>query len=212
MQEEFEERTSELLAGYLAKDARAERALFRRYLELLLLRARRHPQMWSLRRDMSPEDAVQEVVERVLAGDFLQRFEYRGPGSLLAALSRILDNVLIDACRRRDAFKRGANAQAVSLDHGRGGCKSMVSEVASPDPTPTSAARARELVDVFHRHLEGREAEAWQLVEVEEVSHAEAATRMGVTPAAVRGLLFRARRKLVKALESASESEDGRVA
>ncbi len=198
-----------LLAQYLAGDRAAERALFDRHRDDLVSRARRHRLLLALKGALSAEDVVHEVFVRALACDFLTRFEDRGRGSLLAALARILDRVMVDECRRRGALKRGANAACLTLDEEDDGSPSMSVDRASPDPTPTSLARARELLDLCRRHLDRREAEVWQFIEVEGLSPAEAAARLGETPAAVRGVLFRARAKLVKVLESRSPEAGG---
>lgn len=202
MDERQLEATRDLLPRYLAGDEAAGRSLFERHRGALLHRARCHRLLGALKGELSAEDVVHETLARALSGGFLDRFEDRGPGSLLGALGRILDHVLVDECRRRGAAKRGANALAYSIDGDEGSRHTMHADLASPDPTPTSQARAHELVDLCRQLLAGREAEVWQLVEIEELSPADVARRLGSTPAAVRGVLFRARAKLLKALES----------
>ena len=67
--------------------------------------------------------------------------------------------------------------------------------------TPSSRARVSEVEEIARRELTARELEAWDLVEMQDYSAAEAGLAMGCTDAAVRSLLPRARARLVSVLE-----------
>ena len=202
--------TREQVADYLAGDPIAARELFERHREVLLRRTRGHCSMRALRHETSPDDVVDEVFLRALSSGFLERFEDRGRGSLRRALFTILDRTLADACRRHGSLKRQANAGALSLDGEEAGglIPDLASRLASEDPTPTSAARAAELIEFCERLLDPREWEFWRLSEVEGLDGPDIARRCGVSDSAVRGVLFRARAKLVRALREELEERD----
>ena len=202
--------TREQVADYLAGDPIASRELFERHREVLLRRTRGHGSMRALRHATAPEDIVDEVFLRALSSGFLERFEDRGRGSLGRALFTILDRTLADACRRYGSLKRQANAGTLSLDGEDAGGRipDHASRLASEDPTPTSAARAAELIELCERLLDVREWEFWRLAEVEGLDSPDIARRCGVSDSAVRGVLFRARAKLVRALREELEERD----
>src|SRR5882672_1656625 len=139
--------TRELLARYRAGDLRAERRLFDRFRGVLLARASANSLFRTHARHVSSEDVVQEVFWRAVSSGLLQRFEDRGSGSLERALGVILERTLVDTARRLGAQKRASDGQAVELDalahhERRRGERALV----SPEATPTSRARAAELI------------------------------------------------------------------
>jgi RNA polymerase sigma factor (sigma-70 family) len=190
--------TRELLVRYLAGSYEAERRLFERMRPGLLQRARRH----RLPPSLEPEDAVQEAFWRVLSSGLLSRFEDRGPGSLEAALVSVLDRTVKDMLRRAGARKR--SGELVKVPRGRSGfALGIEPEPTGREVTPTSNARHSELEELCRRTLGEREWEAWRRVELGGWSAVDAAEELGESAASVRGLLFRARQKLVKALGGA---------
>ena len=201
--------TRELLSRYLAGNLAAETRLFERARAALVVRARGHSRMKPIARHVTAEDAVQEVLWRALSSGMLSRFEDRGPGSLEAALSTILDRTLVDFGRRYGAMKRGADQVSGSLDQAREANGRSQSDPASTQTTPTSHARANELTELCQRILDPREREAWELVELRGLDSSQAAASLGTTSASVRGLLLRARAKLVRALSD--ERNDGEL-
>lgn len=192
--------TRELLARYLAGDRDAECKLFERYREALVAKARAARQMKAIEREVQPDDVVQEVLWRVLSSGMLRNFEDRGRGSLEAALTTILERTLVDMGRRFGARKRGGDRVKSSLDEARADRRLALNGLASSETTPTNNARTNELRDLCQRVLEPREREAWELVELKGFDSQHAATLLGTSAAAVRGLLLRARAKLIRAL------------
>ena len=204
--------TKELLALYRRGDTEAERRVFETHRNMLLEEATRHRLMRFLKRFSTPEDVVDEVLLRALSSGLLtDRFQDRGRGSLRKMLSRVLDRVLLDGCRRHGAAKRGEGRRDASLDAPAEGSDEAGSGLPEPvlsgEPTPTSNARASELIELCRRHLNDREWSVWSLIEVEGLDPGAAAERLDESPASVRGVLFRARAKLLKLLGSTRQDE-----
>jgi RNA polymerase sigma factor (sigma-70 family) len=198
--------TRELLARYRAGDLRAERRLFERFRDVLLTRARANSLFRTHARHVSSEDVVQEVFWRAVSSGLLQRFEDRGSGSLERALVVILERTLVDTARRLGAQKRAAEGQAVELDQlahqdRRGGERSLI----SPEATPTSRARAAELIQECRALLDDAEWDVWRMVELDGLAQVEVAGLTGSTLATVRCTLFRAREKLIRNLQPRHE-------
>lgn len=192
--------TRDLLARYLAGDFEAEAKLFERYRAALVQKAVRHPRMRAVAREVAAEDVVQEVMWRVLSSRMLGAFEDRGRGSLEAALETVLERTLVDMGRRFGASKRGGDRVKGSLDAPELDGRKRSESLPADQTTPTSNARSNELVELCRRVLEPREREAWELVELRGFDSNEAAVKLGTSGAAIRGLLLRARGKLVRAL------------
>jgi RNA polymerase sigma factor (sigma-70 family) len=183
-----------LLSRFHSGDVDAERKLFERHRSELLERATSHRLMRYLRRHITAEDAVDEVFVRALSSGLFTDLQDNGRGSLGRALAKYLDYTLLDACRRHGAQMRGPNAK-------RDGCDSAVMDTLStPDPTPTGLARFAELRDLCQKYLEPREWEVWRLSIIEGLDHASISRRLGISAAAVRGLLFRAKNKVARSI------------
>jgi DNA-directed RNA polymerase specialized sigma24 family protein len=75
------------------------------------------------------------------------------------------------------------------------------------EPTPTSNARTRELHELSLAVLSPREHELWHLVECDGWNTEDAAEKFGMSSSAVRGVIFRAKKKLIAALGDGSRSE-----
>lgn len=198
-------RTRDLLSRYLAGDRTAECRLFETQRALLVERAREHPLMRALAPHATPEDLVGECLVRTLDSRALDTFEDRGPGSLRNLLFAILDNVMKDACRRRQAQKRGGRfGPAVSLE-AKGWDSSRplgASLPASSETTPTGAARAKELLELCRAVLSPAEWEVWRLAELDGLDSREVAERVGSTPGSVRSKIRRIRAKLIAEIAS----------
>jgi RNA polymerase sigma factor (sigma-70 family) len=192
--------TSALLEQYLAGDRESERRLFERHRADLVSRSRSASWMAGLRRYATPEDLVQEVFVRALSSGLLRRLEHRGSGSLRAALAKILDDVAVDTYRRHGALKRGAHLRTVPLEGGVATGTEGAVELAAEDTTPTSTAREREILELCRALLPPREWDVWWLCEVRRQSSAAVAERTGTTDAAVRGILHRARKRILREL------------
>jgi RNA polymerase sigma factor (sigma-70 family) len=156
-----------------------------------------------IRSRATEDDVVSEVWLRFYSSGSFERFDDRGPGSLRRYLSVILDRAMIDMVRRAKAGKREGGSANVSLEECAEGRDPRAGpQVESKDPTPTSGARASELGDLCKAVLDDREYETWRLIEVEGRLASEVAEALGVTPAAVRGVLFRARFKLISTMQA----------
>lgn len=194
--------TSGLINAYLSGSGEAERALFDRFRSVLEGHARRRLTRGFTRIQLSAEDAVDEVFVRALASGLLHRFESRGKRSLEHVLVDILDKVLIDQLRRQSAKKRTGGMPDVSLSE-----RATHDVDRSPDPTPTSQARASELMRICHATLDEREWNVWRAVVLEGEDAATVAHRIGSTPAAVRAMLHRARKRIIRRLADGDRTD-----
>ena len=143
---------------------------------------------------------AQEALCRALSSGLFQRVEDRGRGSLRNVLFRVLDRTFLDALRRQNAAKRSANELRLVGDEEGTGAHPLAGLVDAREPTPTSTARAREWIARCQRVLTPREWAVWSAVEVEGLSPAQAAERCGIGGNAARGLLLRARTRLIREL------------
>ena len=189
--------TLDLLVRCRNGDADAKEQLFSRLRGTLLARARRHRLMRALARDLPREDVVHEVIRRVIASELLRKFEYRGRGSLDAALAKALEHVLIDLSRERSAQKRGGGKGPVDVNDVES--TEGLDRFASDATSPTVRARANELVERARALLEPLEFAVWHGVEIDGFTHVELASRLDTTPSATRGVLRRALLKLLRA-------------
>lgn len=194
-------RTQDRLARYLTGDREAERRLFESQRAELVRRAAGSPWMPGLAAHVTPEDLVDEVFLLVLRKGLLRTFQDPRPGALANLLGTVLDGVAIDALRRVGAQKRGGGAALRSLEPGEAADTAGEGlPVSSREPTPTSDARASELVELCRKLLEPREWEVWRLMEQEGFDSLEVARLLGTTDSAVRGILRRARLHILRAL------------
>jgi len=186
------------VSRWQAGDDSAFETLYQRFAPLLTKRVRRN-RLWSvLEAKIQAEDIVQEIWARVVPAA-QKSFTPSGPGSFLAFLGTITDRTMVDLLRSATAEKRGSSESARSLDthcerHGQ-----RLPGLAGAE-TPTSRARISELEDVARQILTERELEAWELVELQDYSAGEAGLAMDCSGSAVRGLLLRARAKLILTL------------
>lgn len=190
------------VARWQAGDETAFRILFERFAPLIAMRVRRNRTWPMLRGRCAVEDIVQEAWIKLIPG--AQRtFTPGGAGSFLAFVARVTDNVMVDLVRRIQARKRGDGQPVVPLVPG---VEPGIEARTRGFETPTSSARRTELEQLASRELSERELLAWQLVELQSYTASEAGLAMEITGAAVRGLLLRARAKLVLALKSSGDA------
>lgn len=197
-----ETRTRELLERWRAGDLGARDRLIERHRGPLVEHARTHP----LRRRLESRPEATELAHEALARalpDLPRNFEDRGRGSLGGFLWRVLERTLLDRRRRESAAKRQANVARLERDGEGSAPQFSMSDARSP--SPTSAARAAEWLERVRAVLDAREWELWHAVEVEGRSTAEVARARGQSESAARGVLFRARARL---LERLIEPED----
>ncbi len=155
-----------------------------------------------LARHATPEDLVGETFLRVLASGTLHSFAAREEGALLRFLIKVLHDVAADFYRRHGRRKRGAGRPEMSLTTGSDDGDSIPGPPAlqAAGTTPTSRARVNEIESLCRTQLSEREWGAWRLCEMEDCTSIEAADRLDCTDAAVRGLVLRARQKILRAL------------
>lgn len=110
-----------------------------------------------------------------------------------ALLRHLATAKALDLLRRRSRQRTRCNAEADPAD------------AVSREPDPTGHAEARELADRLRAavgQLPRRQAEVFCLTCFEQMSSEEVAERLGINPAAARMLLFRARERLRRLLET----------
>ena len=193
--------TGVVLRRALAGEGASQSKLFTRLRRVLLRDAQAHPLSRRVKSRFAAEDVVAEVWLRCFTSGVLERFEDHGPGSLRGLLRTILDRTLHDMARRMNSAKRAEPAAASPAE---GGPRSIDRAVVEPsrDPTPSSDARAAELRTLVEAILDDREREIWRWSHEEELDSSEIAARLGTTSETVRGVLFRARRKLAARLST----------
>ncbi len=204
-------RTRELLEGYLLGNREAERKLFELHRQRLVERVQQEHWMAGLAKYVTPEDLVGEVFLRALSSGVLQDLDDRGRGSLARLLFKMLDDVAVDTYRRHGTEKRGGGRLPSSYDGGDENTPTGHGQpsMASLDTTPTAKVRAGELLERCRKVLDEREWQVWQLSEVEDCTSIEIADRLSTTDSAVRGVLRRARRKLLMKLAQAVRDDPG---
>lgn len=192
-------RTVMHLDRWRAGDPAAFDTLYRRFGPLLRSRVTRS-RVWALLQGrMQPEDVTQEIWARAIPAA-QTGFVDAGPGSFLGFLGKIADRTMIDLARRLCAQRRGGGAEAAGLqtdweNH-------VLRKPGNPDqPTPTNLARASELAQLAKEVLPADLHSAWHLVEVEGFTAEEAGLGLRRTASAVRGLLLRARARLMAQLQ-----------
>ena len=127
--------TGEVLARAKSGDEAAQENLVRRHLESLLRIAHgRLPD--STRGEYETQDVVQDTFYRVFRN--LRDIESRGPGSFLAYLTIVMNNII------RDARRRAAN---------RPDLEPLNEDVISTEPLPDDIAALKEKLDAYHRVL-----------------------------------------------------------
>lgn len=178
-----------------AGDAAAFRALHDRFAPLLKTRVRRSRICPMLAGQYRVEDVVQEIWTRVIPS-VKKAFTPSGPGSFYAFLGRLADRTLMDLARLQRAAKRGQGKgdQPLSMN---GECSVSLKPGLPAVETPTSRARCSELENMARNELNDREFQAWDLVEMQGYSPDEAGLAMRCSGSAVRGLLLRARTRLI---------------
>jgi len=197
------EETATFVASAKAGDPDALNELFARYHSIMVEVARRRigPR---LRQKEEPQDLAQTTF-REAARDF-QRYEYRGPGSLLRWLIQILQNKIRDKAEFYAAGKRDSSLEtALDAPIDRSGEFSSAPEPPSPDLSVTRLVqrdeRFRLLRDALGQ-LSPEYRQAIALVFFEGLTLREAGRRMGGrSEDALRMLLRRAENKLREILK-----------
>jgi DNA-directed RNA polymerase specialized sigma24 family protein len=193
--------TADLLEELDRGDSLAGREMMESYRSRLLVRATQHPWMRAVAKTTTPEDVLQEVFLRALHSGLCSRREGRAPGSMHRALQVVLDRVLADHLRRLGSAKHGAGVSMISISPSAEDTGSpLLSRLASSSATPTVSARSAELIRLCQSHLGDGEWEVWRLRVVAGLGFDEIAALVEATSASVRGVMHRARKKLILAL------------
>lgn len=153
-------------------------------------------------RAFEPADVLQATYMKAYAS--IQSFKPQNKHSFFAWLKRIADHQLYDESRK---MTRRANAGFVAQKAGNSSYFDMMAAVPGNDPTATALFRKKELEGAFHiamAKLEPRYQEAIRLRWLEELPMEDVATSMGITEDALRGVLHRARKKLINELNRLS--------
>ncbi|MGH7151673.1 MAG: RNA polymerase sigma factor, partial [Planctomycetota bacterium] len=152
-----------------------------------------------LRRVMEPEDVVQDVM--LAAYRSISTVELANAWALRAWLEKIARNRLIDLCRRHLGPKR-RDGQGRSLEESvgsgsDGGDLHLGDALPSPQRSPSSIVGGREeaeALEVVLSHIPPHFRALIRMVEVDQLSTAEIASRLGKSRGAVRKMLERALR------------------
>lgn len=194
--------TGRLLSAYLAGDREAERRVFEAHSAWLVRQAKGHRRAAGLRKHVALEDLVDEVFLRTLTSGKLAELAELESGALRRYLAGKLDDVVNDMYRRLGAAKRGDGRAPAPLEPAGDEPAAPRADAGlhSRGATPTSDLRARELVDLVRELLDAREWEIWRRCELEQESSVALASESGTSDAAVRGVLHRARKKVLLGL------------
>ena len=203
--------TADLVRQAQAGQRRALHDLFGRFRPTLLDVARRRLGT-RLRSKEDPEDLTQTTF-REAARDF-PRYEYRGSGSFLNWLTRILQNKIRDKAEYYSAAKRDVSREG-SLNVTRPDGDEATFEPESPAPSVAWTVEKDEENAVLHEHLEQLSPlhrEAVRLVYFEGLTLREAGRRMGGrSEDAVRMIVRRAAERMRTSLERRANDEASRL-
>lgn len=178
-------------------DVEALNRLFTRYHGYMVEQARRRlgPR---LRLKEDPDDLAQTTFREATRD--IRQYQYRGQGSLLRWLSRILQNKIRDKAEFYSATKRDVSRERAMENKGKAGEDAVRIDLPSEDLTVTSQVQRQEAFGILRNALEELSPEhrkAITLVFFEGLSLREAGKRMdGRSEDAVRMLLRRAESKL----------------
>ncbi len=201
--------TTALLHLVKRGDREARGRLYERLQPALIGRIRRHPLYREVMTYTGEDDIVAGAIlrceeEEALAGGLDGR-----SGSVRRFLNRIVDGEVLDVFRRGMAAKRGGGWRRLRADNMLEGDEVAV-ELLSAEPTPTSEVRYRETCDRFRAALNDREWQLLEAVSIQGMSSEEVAAVHGTTAAAIRGVLLRARAKVITAEALAQAREAAR--
>ena len=144
------------------------------------------------RRVLGSHVDAQDAVQDALTAAWFSAGSFRGEATARAWLFGVQAN-----CVRRLARRRSA-ARTYPVGGGEDVLGDRPTGAWGDPPAHAAATDLRAALDAALRRLPDPQRAAWLLVHVDRLSYADAASRLGTTPAAVRGLLERARRTLVQ--------------
>jgi RNA polymerase sigma-70 factor (ECF subfamily) len=194
----------ELLIAAVAGDQSAlERLLLERYDSLRAYLAPRVPDQ--LRVLIDADDVLQQTF--VEAFRDISRFQPRSLDAFAGWLKTIAEHRLIDAVKQQRRKKRGGDAKRVEASKAQSSAVNLLAELEADGLTPSRVIardEAAALLQVSLARLPQQYGEAIRLRYLEGLSEDEAAARLGQSPDALRGLCFRAKKKLREAMGKSS--------
>jgi RNA polymerase sigma-70 factor (ECF subfamily) len=147
---------------------------------------------YAIRSTRNVADA-QDVVQETFVGAWRGLDGFDGRSSVRTWLFAILHRKIVDQHRRRP------REEPVSELPEDPAASAQLSVAATPGPFDTaSSAELVRALDAALRRLPYRQRACWILVEVDGLAQPEVARVLGLTPDAVRGQLYRARRALAE--------------
>lgn len=160
----------------------------------------------NVRSRVSVDEVLQESFVRFLRG-FPMFTPSAGEAGLFGWLKTIVQNVAKDALRKlaasREALMTDQGGNVVSSDSE----SQRVAVAVANDPRASVVARDREMQQAFRMVLASLDSKYQQVLELlyfDGLTVEQAAAKMGITPAAVRGLRQRAREKIRDAMNRLS--------
>jgi RNA polymerase sigma-70 factor (ECF subfamily) len=167
--------------------------------DTLARRIRDRVRVWA-RRLTSDEDDAEDVAQLVLLRLHAHIDRFDGRSRFTTWLYRVTSNVALSQ-RHRERKRRDLLAL-----HDADDTHHATLEAA---PDDASAERIQAMLS-YCEDLPPRQRDVFELADLRGVDTAEIATRLGITPSTVRGLLMKARRKIrVRMLEAHRDLLDG---
>jgi RNA polymerase sigma-70 factor (ECF subfamily) len=153
-------------------------------------------------RAFEPADVLQATYMKAYRN--IAAFKPQNRHSFFAWIKQIADHQLYDESRK---MTRRANAGLAAQKAGNSSYFDMMAAVPGDNPTATALFKRKELEGAFHlamAKLDPRYQEAIRLRYLEELPMDEVAHLLDVTEDALRGILHRARKKLIGELNRLS--------
>lgn len=183
------------LSRAIGKDEAAQRRFVERFTPVIEQFARSLGFWPNYSRYLTTDDLVQEFWTAFWTDP--ERFEYRGKGSFPAWAQTVVTNLANGLLRKQNALKRGGNKQPESLVGDVGERAQLVCS-GGGEPSPTSAARTHEILEIAWRVLTDQERLVFDLIAIQGHSSVTVAEELGRSDSRVRGIYARARRKLAQ--------------
>jgi RNA polymerase sigma-70 factor (ECF subfamily) len=167
--------------------------------------------------DLRPVFSVEDILQQAFAQAFrdICQFTDRGEGSFFAWLKTVAEHRLRDAIKRQRRQKRGGGRRRVEhVDPASSSSAVQLIEILAADDTTASQVlahhEAEQALRVALAALSEDQRSVVELRHLQKKSWSEIADTMGRSPAAVRSLEDRARKKLRDALGSLSRYLSGK--
>ncbi len=177
----------EIYEGCLRGDEKSRRELYIRYGGVMLAIGVRY-----LSDRQTAEDVLHDVFVNVLTN--FRKFTYRGEGSLMAWLKRVMVNGSLDYLRRN------RQVEAVDIDNVRDEDLEEEAPEASAVPTSVILEMVASLPDGYRT--------VFNLYTFEQMSHREIAEQMGINEKSSSSQLFRAKSLLAKKIKEYLRKEN----